>query len=115
MKQTMLDSGMARRKKEKQPPLGIPKGIVLLEAPDGWRHTILTEDGGMLCGRLNVAPHTAPQDARAAAEAVAKGLARDFHRTDVEVNWDPPQDPGSWNAQITIVVRNEFPSPDAGG
>ncbi|MDI3417842.1 hypothetical protein [Streptomyces luteolus] len=43
-------------------------------------------------------------------------LARDFHDTDVEVNWDPsPGAPWSWTAQVTLAAENEPPSPDTEG
>ncbi|WP_330309705.1 MULTISPECIES: hypothetical protein [unclassified Streptomyces] len=108
---------MVRRKKEKEkrPPFGIPKGIVLLATPDGWRHSVLTVEGGVLCGRLDVPINADPQDARAAAAAMVTGLARDFHGTDVEVNWDLPQEPRSWTAQVTLAAGNETASPGAGG
>ncbi|MFD7787651.1 hypothetical protein ACFV4Q_31850 [Streptomyces nojiriensis] len=117
MNPTMLDSGMVRRKKEKgkQPVWGIPKGIVLLATPEGWRTSVLTAEGGMLCGRLDVPINTDPQDARAAAAVMVAELARDFHNTDVEVSWDPPQEPWSWTAQVTLAAESELPSPDAEG
>lgn len=95
-KPAMLDGGMARRKREKRkwPPFGVPKGIVLLATPDGWRHSVLTLEGGMLCGRLAVPVDTDPHDARAAAAAMVAGLARDFHGADVEVNRVRPWSPG---------------------
>ncbi|MFC9398676.1 hypothetical protein ACFTWS_36865 [Streptomyces sp. NPDC057027] len=116
MGSTMLDSGMVRRKKEKKkrPAWGIPKGIVLLATPEGWRTSVLTESG-MLCGRLDVPISTDPQDARAAAAVMVTELARDFHDTDVEVSWDPPQEPWSWTAQVTLAAENEPRSPDAEG
>lgn len=43
------------------------------------------------------------------------GLARDFHDTDVEVSWEPPQEPWSWTAQVTLAAENEPLSPDAEG
>ncbi|CAM5390806.1 hypothetical protein GCM10010329_57090 [Streptomyces spiroverticillatus] len=92
---------MARRKKAGPQPFGVPQGIVLLETPDGWRHTVLTADGGLLCGRLDVAPHTDPQGARIAAEGLVRALARDVHGAEAEVSWDPPQDAGTWTARIT--------------
>lgn len=108
---------MVRRKKEKKkrPTWGIPKGIVLLATPEGWRFTIQPTEGGMLCGRLDIPINTDPQDARAAAAVMVVELARDFHDTDVEVTWDPPPEPWSWTAQVALVTGNEPPSPASGG
>ncbi|MEU9999125.1 hypothetical protein [Streptomyces sp. NPDC050848] len=108
---------MARRKREKRkwPPFGIPKGIVPLATPDGWRHSVLTLEGGMLCGRLAVPVDTDPHDARAAAAAMVAGLARAFHGADVEVTWDPPQEPWSWTARVTLVPGIEPGAPYAEG
>ncbi|UUU38041.1 hypothetical protein [Streptomyces sp. NBC_00162] len=108
---------MARRKKEKkkQPVFGIPKGIVLLATPEGWRTSVLTMEGGMFCGRLDISINTDPQDARAAAAVMVTELARDVHDTDVEVNWDPPQEPWSWTAQVTLTAEDEPPSPGSEG
>lgn len=113
----MLDRGMVRRKKErkKRPDWGVPKGIVLLATPEGWRTSVLTAEGGMLCGRLDVPINTDPQDARAAAAVMVVELARDFHDTDVEVSWDPPEEPWSWTAQVTLAAETDPPSPDADG
>lgn len=99
----MLDGGMVRRKKEKakRPLWGVPKGIVLLATPEGWRTSVVTMEGEMLCGRLNVPVDTDPHDARTAAAAMVRELARDFHATDVEVAWDPPREPWSWTARVT--------------
>ncbi|MFG1807812.1 hypothetical protein [Streptomyces sp. NPDC049040] len=116
MNSTMLDSGMVRRREEKKkrPAWGIPKGIVLLAMPEGWRTSILTESGN-LCGRLDVPINTDPQDARAAAAVMVTELARDFHDIDVEVSWGPPQEPWSWIAQVTLATDGEPPSLGAGG
>ncbi|MFI0990607.1 hypothetical protein [Streptomyces exfoliatus] len=116
MNSTMLDSGMVRHKKQKKkrPAWGVPKGIVLSATPEGWRTSILTESA-MLCGRLDVPSDAAPQDARAAAAVMVTELARDFHDTDVEVSWEPPQEPWSWTAQVTLAAEDEPPSPDAEG
>ncbi|MEU2233498.1 hypothetical protein [Streptomyces vietnamensis] len=107
---------MVRRKKEKtkRPAWGIPKGVFLFVTPEGWRTSIVTESGN-LCGRLAVPINTDPQDARAAAAVRVTELARDFHDTDVEVSWDPPQEPWSWTAQVTLAAGNEPLSPDAEG
>ncbi|MGW1210271.1 hypothetical protein ACWD5F_11590 [Streptomyces sp. NPDC002499] len=98
---------MVRRKREKKrrPPCGMPKGIVLLATPEGWRHSVLTVEGGMLCGRLADVPVNAgPAEARAAAAAMVVGLAHDFHDVRVDVTWDPPREPGSWTAQVTVAA-----------
>lgn len=115
MNSTMLDSGVVRRKKEKKkrPAWGVPKGIVLLATPEGWRTSVLT-GSGMLCGRLDVPINTDPQDARAAAAVMVTELAPDFHDTDVEVSWDAPREPWSWTAHVTLA-DDVLPSSDAQG
>ncbi|MFE2537513.1 hypothetical protein [Streptomyces sp. NPDC059371] len=105
---------MVRRKREKErrPPFGMPKGIVLLATPEGWRHSVLTVEGGMLCGCLADVPVNAgPAKARAAAAAMVVGLAHDFHEVPVDVTWDPPREPGSWTAQVTVAA----PAPNTRG
>ncbi|KAA0940507.1 hypothetical protein [Streptomyces apricus] len=104
MNSTMLDSGMVRRKEKSRPTWGVPKGIVLLATPEGWRTSVITESG-MFCGRLGVPIDADPQDARAAAAVMVTELARDFHDIDVEVSWDPPQEPRSWTAQVILVAE----------
>lgn len=113
----MLDRGMVRRKKEKRkrPYFGIPKEITLLATPEGWLTSVLTTEGGMLCGRLDVPINTDPQDARAAAVVMVTELARDFHNTHVEVSWDPPEAPWSWTARVSPTADNEPPPADAEG
>ncbi|MFF4901882.1 hypothetical protein [Streptomyces sp. NPDC001068] len=103
-KPTRLDGPMVRRTREKKrPSFGKPKSIVLLATPEGWRHSVLTVDGGMVCGRLaDVPPDAGPAEAMAAAAAMVMGLARDFHEERVDVTWDPPREPGSWTAQVTV-------------
>ncbi|MFJ4908624.1 hypothetical protein ACIQCR_04175 [Streptomyces sp. NPDC093249] len=71
-------------------------------------------EGGMPCGRLDVPVSTDPQDARAAAGAMVKDLARDSHDTEVEVNWDPPVEPWSWTARVALALGGVPPSPDTG-
>ncbi|MFE6912054.1 hypothetical protein [Streptomyces erythrochromogenes] len=109
---------MVRRKKEKKkkrPTWGIPKGIVLLATPEGWRFMIQPVEGGMLCGRLDIPINTDPQDARAAAAVMVVELARDVHDTDVEVTWDPPTEPWSWTAKVTLTTRIELAPLGTGG
>ncbi|MFD5931744.1 hypothetical protein [Streptomyces sp. NPDC060333] len=105
---------MVRRKKEnkKRPPFGMPKEISLSATPEGWRTSILTMEGGMLCGRLNIPITTDPQDARSAAETKVTNLAHYFHDTHVQVNWEPPQEPWSWTAQVTLPTENGPTPPD---
>lgn len=83
----------------------MPKSIALLATPEGWRYSVLTEEGGMLCGRLaDVPANTDPAEARAAVAALAVRLAHDFHEADVNVTWDPPREPDSWTAQATAAT-----------
>ncbi|MFD8637516.1 hypothetical protein [Streptomyces sp. NPDC059533] len=90
---------------KKRIPYGLPKDIVLLATPEGWRHSTLTVEGAMVCGRLSDVPiDAAPAEARAAATAMLVGLAREFHDADVEVTWNPPRETRSWTAHITPVV-----------
>ncbi|WP_406396511.1 hypothetical protein [Streptomyces sp. NBC_00887] len=105
---------VSKMEKKPQPAWGVPKGIVLLATPEGWRTSILTREGGMLCGRLEVPINMDPQDARAAVALMVTGLARDFHDTAVEVSWDPPREPWSWTAQVAFVAESE-PSPGTEG
>ncbi|MBD3580717.1 MULTISPECIES: hypothetical protein [Streptomyces] len=105
---------MVRRKREKRkrPPFGMPTGIILPATAEGWRHSVCTAEGGMLCGALPDVPiHAGPADARDAAAAMVAGLARDFHRAHVEVAWDPPREPWSWTGRVSLVS----PPPDACG
>lgn len=99
---------MVRRERvtKRQPPFGMPRSIVLLATPEGWRHSVLTEKGEMLCGRLvDVAANTDPAEAQAAVAAIVAELARDFHEACVKVSWDPPPpEPGSWTAQVTVAT-----------
>lgn len=104
---TRLDSSMVRRERatKRRPPFGMPRSIVLLATPEGWRHSVHAEEGGMLCGRLaDVPANTDPAEAQAAVAATVVGLAHDFHEADVDVTWDPPREPGSWTAQVTVAT-----------
>ena len=96
---------MVRRErvKNRRPPFGMPRNIVLLATPEGWRHSVLTEEGGMLCGCLaDMAANTDPAEAQAAVAAIVVELAQAFHEADVDVTWDPPREPGSWTGQVTV-------------
>ncbi|MGW2822694.1 hypothetical protein ACWC24_17045 [Streptomyces sp. NPDC001443] len=90
----------------------MPESIVLLATPEGRRHSVLTVEGGMVCGRLADVPVNAgPAEAQAAAAAMVVGLAHDFHEVRVDVTWDRPREPGSWTAQVTVAS----PPPNASG
>ncbi|WP_158822200.1 hypothetical protein [Streptomyces sp. NRRL F-5727] len=108
---------MTRRKKgqKKRPDFGVPTGVILLATPEGRRTSVLTAEGGMLCGGLDVPMRADPQEARAAAALVVAELARDFHGADIEVRWDPPREPWSWTAQVTLAAEGEPPSPRSEG
>lgn len=59
----------------------------------------------MFCGRLaDVAANTDPVKAQTAVAAMVVGLAHDFHEADVDVTWDPPREPRSWTAQVTVAT-----------
>ncbi|MFE3186002.1 hypothetical protein ACFXKR_34780 [Streptomyces violascens] len=89
---------------KRRPPFGMPKGVVLLATPEGWRHSVLTGEGGMLCGHLlDVPVNAGPAEARAAVAAMVVALAHDYHEVRIDVTWDPPLEPGSWTAQVTIA------------
>ncbi|MFF9819404.1 hypothetical protein [Streptomyces sp. NPDC014006] len=97
---------MAKRRNAKRPSFGLPKAIVLLGTPDGWRHSVLNAEGGMFCGRLS-SELLDPAVALPAAARMVKELARDFHGTSVEVTWDPRQEPWSWTGQVIPVPDDE--------
>ncbi|MEU3427770.1 hypothetical protein [Streptomyces gardneri] len=103
---------MARRKRENKnrPSFGLPVGVLLLATPEGWRHSVLTAEGGMLCGSLQDLPvHCDPGEARSATAAMVVGLARDFHGAEVEVAWKPPREPWSWSADVTVTSASNHP------
>ncbi|MGV9624963.1 hypothetical protein [Streptomyces sp. NPDC003487] len=102
-----------QREKKKRPSFGLPKAIVLLATPEGWRHNVLTVEGGMLCGRLSDVPADADSaEARTAAATMVIWLARRFHETEVEVTWDPPRELWSWTGQVTPATNNSTTAPN---
>ncbi|WP_369384034.1 hypothetical protein [Streptomyces sp. cg36] len=82
---------MGRRHTRKKGPLfAMPEGIVLLGTPDGWRHSIRTTAGGMVCGQLSQVPAGAEAEtAQAAATTMLQELARDLYGASIEVTWEP--------------------------
>ncbi len=88
----------------------MPKGVVLVATPEGWRHSVLTVDGEVLCGHLAEVPVNAdPAEARAATAAMVVGLAHDVHQAHVHVTWDPHREPGSWTAQVNAAATPPKP------
>ncbi|MET7639883.1 hypothetical protein [Streptomyces sp. NPDC005438] len=69
-----------------------------MATPEGWRHSVVTEDGARLCGRLP----GERADAEAAREAATSRLveiAREFHGIEVEVTWEHTE-PGTWTGRV---------------
>ncbi len=106
----VLDGHMTGPARKKKPPFGMPRHIVLLATPEGWRHSVTTTDGALVCGRLAGLPADAgPARARAAATALLTGLCREFHGTEIDVAWQPPGAPDSLTGRIVPL-----PAPSAG-
>ncbi|MFD9567072.1 hypothetical protein [Streptomyces sp. NPDC059994] len=100
---------MAIRQKKQRPPFGLPTGIVLMAMPDGWRHSVLTVEGGTFCGRLSD-ELLDPDVALTAAATMLKNLARTFHGTPVEVTWDPRPEPWTWTGRVIAVPGDQTTS-----
>lgn len=67
----------------------MPASIVLIATPEGWRHSILDTRGGMLCGHLRRVPaDAAPDQAREAAVAMLREVARELRGAEIDVAWD---------------------------
>lgn len=97
----LLDGRMAKRRGKQSPLVGVPESIVLPAAADGWRHSIGTADGGMLCGRLDGVPVGAEAEvAQAAAVELVRDLAED---AGVEVTWGASPEPDSWTGRVGRV------------
>lgn len=101
---------MGRDRGQKRIPFGLPKDIVLLATPSGWRHSITATDGALFCGRLSRVPVEADaEQAKDGAAAMLLELGREFHGTALEVMWEPTQLPGSLSGRI-----QQRPEPHAG-
>jgi len=100
-------------------PFGVPKDIVLLATPNGWRHSIRTEDGALVCGRLRDVPVGADtEQAKEGAAAMLRELGREFHGTVLEVAWGAAGPSGSWSGRIRQhpePQHEETPHLTAGG
>ncbi|MGW4088390.1 hypothetical protein [Nocardia sp. NPDC004750] len=84
----------------------MPASIVLIATPEGWRHSVLDTWGGMLCGRLaQIAADASPERARAAAVAMLRDVAREYHDTEIEVVWNGQEPEEMLTAQV-ISLRH---------
>ncbi|MFB7664889.1 hypothetical protein ACFC1R_13200 [Kitasatospora sp. NPDC056138] len=82
-------------------PFGPPREIVLLATPGGWRHSVTTTDGALVCGRVpQVAVDADAEQAKDAAAAMIMGLGHEFHGIVLEVSWEPGRSAGSWNGRV---------------
>ncbi|MEU6832396.1 hypothetical protein ABZ894_27440 [Nocardia beijingensis] len=71
------------------PRYPMPASIVLIATPEGWRHRIQDTRGGRLCGHLARIPaDAAPDQARAAAVAMLREVARELRGAEIDVAWD---------------------------
>ncbi|HEU5357119.1 MAG TPA: hypothetical protein VFU65_21795 [Actinocrinis sp.] len=76
---------------------GPPVSITIYPTPGGWRHSVSTEKGGLLCGALRHLPTDATGDqARAAATELVRSVGREFHSVELDVDWSPADTEGWW-------------------
>jgi len=97
---------MTRREPARSPWArdGLPTNIAIFATPDGWRHSILTENGARLCGRLVGLPADASDDAaKSAAAQLISGLGADLHRARLEVTWTGTHDRHTWQGEVSRV------------
>ncbi|MFJ5228415.1 hypothetical protein ACIQBJ_00830 [Kitasatospora sp. NPDC088391] len=78
----------------------MPKDIVLLATPPGWRHSLVTSDGGFVCGHLPGIPVEDAERAKERAAAMLSELGREFHGAVFEVVWEESTSPDSWTGHI---------------
>ncbi|MER7702477.1 hypothetical protein ABTX81_06225 [Kitasatospora sp. NPDC097605] len=95
-----MNEHMKRDKGRKRAPFGTPKDIILLATPHGWRHSLITSDGGFVCGHLPDVPVEDAEQAKERAAAMLSERGREFHGTVFEVVWEESTSPGSWTGHI---------------
>jgi hypothetical protein len=102
---------MSRKKKSVTPweRDGPPRNIGIYWTPTGWRHSIVTESGGRLCGQLASIPLDAGEDeAKAAAGKMIQDLAATFHSIELEVLWTCADDSArAWNGVTQPPVKDD--------
>lgn len=76
---------------------GPPVSITIYPTPGGWRHSVRTQNGGLLCGGLrHLAADATPEEARAAATELVRSVGREFHGVELDVDWSPADAEGWW-------------------
>jgi hypothetical protein len=71
--------------------------ITIYSTPGGWRHSMNTEKGALLCGALgHLSADASADEAQAAATELVRGVGREFHSVDLDVDWGPADAEGWW-------------------
>ncbi|WP_327675571.1 hypothetical protein [Kitasatospora sp. NBC_00458] len=92
---------MKSSRRRKRAPFGLPKDIVLVATPRGWRHSLVTSDGGFVCGHLPDLPAEADAElAKARATGMVRELGHGFHGAVLDVAWEEAGAPDSWVGRI---------------
>ncbi|WP_104820439.1 hypothetical protein [Kitasatospora sp. MMS16-BH015] len=82
-------------------PFGRPAWIVVLATPDGFRQSIRTVDGGLVCGKLPGLPVDAAEVlVLETAAAMVRELGTEFHGEVLDVVWEADSAPGYWRGQV---------------
>jgi hypothetical protein len=72
---------------------------------DRWRHSVVDDRGGILCGALDVRAEAPEADARAVAERMLARVGSEWHGVRFAVAWRPLGKPGWWGGDITSARR----------
>lgn len=80
---------------------GPPRSVTIYPTPEGWRFSIATEKGALLCGRYPDLPPTAAfEEARVVAERRIQQTGREFFDLSLIVEWHPGDDPEWWDGRV---------------
>ncbi|GAB2646754.1 hypothetical protein ACWDYH_04425 [Nocardia goodfellowii] len=72
---------------QSKPRYEMPTGMYIYGTPEGWRHSIFTENS-MICGHLYRIPADATAfQARQSATEMLTEYAREFHDADISLSW----------------------------
>ena len=81
---------------------GPPVEIVIYPDGGGWRHSVLTKKGGLLCGRLpSVTASDSDEVARDEATRLVLRIGAKYFEIGLEVEWAPADEPGWWVGTVT--------------